>query len=98
MKSFHYPFIIGEYYEKWEFDLVILDEERVKGCDSYIYLRPIFIANVKVNKVELVFSFDVLIGIYLKFSKKAFNKVLKNERIIKGYNVDRNMCTLYYQI
>ncbi|PUB25846.1 hypothetical protein C8J95_1129 [Elizabethkingia sp. YR214] len=98
MESFHYPFILGENYEKWEFDLEVLDKERIKGCDSYIYLKPIFISNIKVNKVELVFSLDILIGVYYIFHKQSFIEILRNKEVIKDYNIDGKKHMLYYQI
>lgn len=98
MESFHYPFILGEHYEKWEFDLEVLNKERIKGCDSYIYLKPIYISDIRVNKVELVFSLDILIGVYLTFLKQPFTEILKNKEITLGYDIDRREYMLYYNV
>lgn len=62
------PFQLGEHYQNWEFDLEILDLERIKGYDSYIYLDEIKIFNNKAYYVELIFLFDILEFVLLIFS------------------------------
>ena len=39
MKKDKLPFKIGEDYENWEFDLEVCSYDKIKGFDSYIYLK-----------------------------------------------------------
>ena len=36
-----FPFKLGSEYELYEFDLEVIEIERTKGLDSYLYLREI---------------------------------------------------------
>lgn len=60
MKNTFLPFQIGEHYENWEFDLEIVDDERIKGFDSYIYIREIVFLDIIPRYTELIFSLDIL--------------------------------------
>lgn len=60
MKNKYLPFEIGEQYENWEFDLEISDVDKIKGCDSYFYIREINFLGVCPKYVELIFSLDIL--------------------------------------
>lgn len=60
MKQNNLPFKLGEHYERWEFELEILDFDKIKGHESYIYLKNVFFLNLIPLKVELIFSFDIL--------------------------------------
>ncbi len=68
MKNIDLPFQIGEHYENWEFDLEVLDVERIKGYDSYIYIREIVFLGAIPRYVELIFSWDILDAVILVFS------------------------------
>lgn len=51
-----FPFKIGSEYELYEFDLEVLEIERAKGLDSYLYLKEIEFLGSKAQQVELIFS------------------------------------------
>lgn len=55
-----FPFKIGSEYELYEFDLEVLEIERAKGLDSYLYLKEIEFLGSKAQQVELIFSMDIL--------------------------------------
>jgi hypothetical protein len=55
-----FPFKIGSEYELYEFDLEVIEIERTKGLDSYLYLREIEFLGSKAKQVELIFSIDIL--------------------------------------
>ena len=54
------PFKIGEDYENWEFDLEICSYDKIKGFDSYIYLKNFNFLEIILLQTELLFSFDIL--------------------------------------
>lgn len=83
MKNQFLPFQIGEQYEKWEFDLELLDEERIKGCDSYAYLGNALLLNEKAQKAELIFSLDILVGVIMDFE---FENKAKLEKFVEIFN------------
>ena len=60
MNDIYLPFQIGEQYENWEFDLDILETEKVPGCDSYLYNRTTQFIGVVPDTVELIFNLDIL--------------------------------------
>lgn len=60
MKSKYLPFQIGEQYENWEFDLEISDIDKIKGYDSYFYIREINYLEICPRYIELIFSLDIL--------------------------------------
>lgn len=60
MKNKYLPFQIGEQYENWEFDLEYLKEEKIPGCDSYIYLWKKLFLHIVPSRIELIFSLDIL--------------------------------------
>lgn len=55
-----FPFKIGSEYELYEFDLEVLEIERAKGLDSYLYLKEVEFLGSKAQQVELIFSMDIL--------------------------------------
>lgn len=55
-----FPFKIGSEYELYEFDLEVLEVERAKGLDSYLYLKEVEFLDSKAQQVELIFSMDIL--------------------------------------
>ena len=60
MKNKYLPFQIGEQYENWEFDLEPSNEEKIKGLDSYFYIREISFLGTCPRYVELIFALDIL--------------------------------------
>ncbi|MCT4235560.1 hypothetical protein HZP42_04095 [Elizabethkingia anophelis] len=74
MKNFHYPFIIGEQYEKWEFDLELLNHERILGFDSYFYLRKVYFLGMPPKYVELLFCLDILKVVILTMDFRTLNE------------------------
>ena len=77
MKNQDLPFQIGEHYENWEFDLDVLGFERMKGYDSYTYLREIIFFNKNAEYVELIFLFDILQFVLLIFTFKSMEELLQ---------------------
>ena len=60
MKKDQLPFKIGEDYEKWEFDLEVCINDKIKEFDSYIYLKSFKFLNIIPLQTELIFFFDIL--------------------------------------
>ncbi|OCW73223.1 hypothetical protein A4G24_16240 [Elizabethkingia anophelis] len=89
--------MLGEQYEKWEFDLVILADDRLQGCDSYVYLRNLYLLGKKAEYVELIFSMDILIAVYIKFNIIIFSYLIKNSQIINNYQMDIANNILFYK-
>ncbi len=84
MKIYRLPFQIGEHYEKWEFDLEVLDYERIPLYDSYLYVGKIKkFLNISPQKTELIFHWDVLEIVILTFidlednTRQNLNRKLK---------------------
>lgn len=80
------PFKMGEHYENWEFDLEVLNYERIPFYDSYLYkgeVKKFF--NFSPQKTELIFYWDRLEIVILTFlnmgdaTKENFMKKLKLE-------------------
>ncbi|MCT3756077.1 hypothetical protein HZP31_11910 [Elizabethkingia anophelis] len=97
MRNVHYPFKLGEQYERWEFDLEILDEEVIDGCDSYIYLGNLYLFGEKAENVEMIFSMDVLIAVYIKFSPIIFKYLINSKEIVNSYQLDIANNILFYK-
>ncbi|MDV3845788.1 hypothetical protein [Elizabethkingia anophelis] len=93
----YYPFKLGEQYEKWEFDLEILDKESRVGCDSYIYLRTLILFGERVEHVEMIFSMDILIAVLIKFNPSIFHFLICNMEILGTYQVDFINNILFYE-
>lgn len=96
MKNLHYPFELGEQYEKWEFDLEIMDEERIAGCDNYIYLGNISLFGENAEYIEMIFSMDILTAVYIKFNPVIFRHLINNKEIINNYKLDTANNILFY--
>ena len=69
MKPIKLPFEIGKEYEKWEFDLDIIEGEKLKACDSYYYRRRLSFGGVGADSVEMIFCLDILQIVIIKFNK-----------------------------
>lgn len=72
------PFQLGMEYENWEFDLEPIND-RIRGYDSYIYTKKIVVFDVKPIGIELIFYWDILIAVILKFKE---SDILKIDKII----------------
>lgn len=75
MKTKDLPFTIGEHYENWEHNLEILDVERIKGYDSYIYLGEIKFLGIVPQQTELIFSWDYLQAVIFTFSFESLEQI-----------------------
>jgi len=88
MNSDILPFQLGMQYENWEFDLEPIDS-RIKGYDSYIYIKEITVLGIKPRKIELVFYWEILVTIILDFND---SDLLKVEKLSKQKFVRINNC------
>lgn len=69
-------------YENWEFDLEPIND-RIKGYDSYIYIKNYSVSGVRTKNVELIFYWEILVAIILKFEESDVPVVNKLTQI--GY-------------
>ena len=60
MRKDKLPFKIGKDYENWEFDLEVCINDKIKGFDSYIYLKNFKFLDITPLQTELMFFFDIL--------------------------------------
>ena len=104
MKIEDLPFLIGEQYENWEFELEILPD-RIKGMDSYKYIgKEIhkFLNYIPVQS-ELIFDLDILECVVLVFEdenifSKLINELLQFDSLnnhITLFLRDKNVNVLY---
>ena len=93
MKNQNLPFQIGEHYENWEFDLEILDVERIKGYDGYIYIREIVFLGAIPRYVELIFLIDLLQIVIFNYElqKSDLRKIIENldEKLMLKNRLDK---------
>ncbi|SEQ20986.1 hypothetical protein [Epilithonimonas lactis] len=82
------PFQLGEHYENWEFDLEILEIERIRGYDSYLYFKEIQIFDNKAYYIELIFLFDILEFVLLMFSFSSKEELIEFTSKIKNQYTD----------
>lgn len=76
MEQLNLPFRLGMDYEELEFDLEILPD-RLEGYDSYIYLGKFNnFLNYSTDRIELLFSMDVLEGIIITLPLLGFEDIL----------------------
>lgn len=74
MKKDKLPFQIGKHYENWEFDLEVLNFERVKWLDSFQYVKSVMALGEQTKYVEMIFCWDILVVVILVFEEiKDFN-------------------------
>jgi hypothetical protein len=74
MKQLNIPFKLGMQYENWEFDLEVLDLERIPNYDSYLYLGELKkFLNYISDKTELIFYCDRLEAVILTFENKDWH-------------------------
>lgn len=93
MKNQNLPFQIGEHYENWEFDLEILDVERIKGYDGYIYIREIVFLGAIPRYVELIFLIDLLQIVIFNYElqKSDLRKIIEtlDEKLMLKNRLDK---------
>lgn len=89
--------MLGEQYEKWEFDLEIINEEVLEGCDSYIYLKNLYLFDKKAEHVEMIFSMDILTAVYIKFNPIIFRFLINKREITNNYHLDIANSILFYK-
>lgn len=93
MKNLELPFLIGEQYENWEFDLEVLDVERIKGYDSYIYIREIIFLGAIPRYVELIFLIDLLQIVIFNYElqKSDLRKIIEtlDEKLMLKNRLDK---------
>ncbi len=82
MNNFHYPFNLGEQYEKWEFDLELLGYERILGFDSYFYIKEVYFLGMHPKYVELLFCLDILKVVILTIDFNALEEVQRFRNIL----------------
>lgn len=74
MKQVKLPFEIGQEYENFEFDLEVLDIERIPNYDSYFYVGEVKkFLNYVSDKTELIFHWDRLEVVILTFLNIEMN-------------------------
>lgn len=84
MENFNLPFEIGQDYENWEFDLEIMDVERIPNYDSYLYIGEVKkFLNHSSDKTELIFYWDRLEAVILTFFHIEMNFIEKIKNILK---------------
>ena len=71
------PFKIGEDYENWEFDLEICNYDKIKGFDSYIYLKNFKFLEIIPLQTELIFFFDILELVIITINTKDHREMEK---------------------
>ena len=78
MKKDQLPFGIGEDYETWEFDLIVLNYETIPFYDSYLYVGEVKkFLNILPDKTELIFSFDILELVIITITTEDHRKMEK---------------------
>ncbi|WP_124641909.1 hypothetical protein [Amniculibacterium aquaticum] len=84
MENFKLPFEIGQYYEVWEFDLEVMDVERITNYDSYMYLGEVKkFLNYHSDKTELIFYWDRLEAVILTFFHIEMKTIEEIKNILK---------------
>ncbi|MDD1549868.1 hypothetical protein MPN29_03260 [Riemerella anatipestifer] len=97
MENFNLPFVLRQDYETWEFELEVLDIERVPNYDSYLYIGEAKeFLNQKPNKAELIFYWDRLEAVILTFfhigidAIEEIKNTLKCKYSLASYEVHLN--------
>lgn len=101
MKNIDLPFRIGDHYENWEFDLEPLEIERIKGFDSYVYIREIVFLGAFPSYVEMIFSWDILQIVMMTFEfnsleqqndfKDVLDKMFAKIRQNRSFNIEEKV-------
>lgn len=82
MKNTFFPFQIGEEYENWEFDLEYLNEEKIKGFDSYLYLWQRAFLYLVTGRIELIFALDILEVVIMSFEFNSREEINQFKQIL----------------
>ncbi len=83
MKDIKLPFLIGEQYEIWEFDLEVLAADKIRGYDSYYYTKDISFNGLKPVRTELIFGLDVLEAVILSFEPLEISYELRKTLVMQ---------------
>ena len=84
MEKFNLPFEIAQDYEVWEFDLEVMDIERIPNYDSYTYLGEVKkFLNIISDETELIFYWDRLEAVILTFFHMEMNTIEQIKSILK---------------
>lgn len=83
MKNSFLPFQTGEQYENWEFDLDYLEEERIKGFDSYLYLWQRAFLYLVSSRIELIFALDILEVVIMSFEFNSMEEIAQFKKILE---------------
>ena len=75
MRKDKLPFKIGEDYENWEFDLEVCINDKIKGFDSYIYLKNFKFLDITPLQTELMFFFDILELVIMTINTKDHREI-----------------------
>lgn len=82
MKQNNLPFELGEHYEKWEFELEVLDKERIIGYESYKYFTETKFLYITSLYTELIFNWDLLFAVIIKIHESSYDD-LKVQLVLK---------------
>ena len=83
MNDIYLPFQIGEQYENWEFDLDYLNEEKIKGFDSYLYLWQRAFLYLVSSRIELIFALDILEVVIIRFEFYSLEEIEQFKQILE---------------
>lgn len=83
MKNIYLLFQIGEEYENWEFDMEYLDEEKIKGFDSYYYLGRKPFLHIIPSQIELIFAWDILEVVIMSFECNSQEEITQFKQILE---------------
>lgn len=83
MKDIELPFQIGEQYEIWEFDLEVLAADKIRGYDSYYFIKEISFYGLKPAQTELIFSLDILEAVILSFEPLEISYELRKTMVMQ---------------
>lgn len=83
MKDIKLPFLIGEQYEIWEFDLEVLAADKIRGYDSYYFIKEISFYGLKPAQTELIFSLDILEAVILSFEPLEISYELRKTLVMQ---------------
>ncbi len=83
MRNTFLPFQIGEQYENWEFDLEYLNEEKIKGFDSYLYLWQSAFLYLVSSRIKLIFAWDILEVVIMSFEFNSMEEIAQFKQILE---------------
>lgn len=83
MKDINLPFQIGEQYEKWEFDLDTFVADKIRGYESYSFIKEISFYGLKPTQTELIFSLDILEAVILSFEPLEISYELRKTLVMQ---------------